>query len=104
MTAELFDALTEMLAVIFEKNLRYARADAPIREQYLAGVSRVLKVTEALEPTYENRAARALEITYLDRDGVERIHYLWEITLWELLRGKDVRVPDHKLTWTLEAS
>lgn len=103
LTAELFDALTGRLTEIFESDAEYAaKTGYGDQEKLAAGVSRVVKIVEALQPTYEDPAARSLEITYLDRDEKERVHYLWEITLEELLRGSGARVPDYELTWTME--
>jgi len=99
-TTELLEAITERLAEIFASDHKSTSTDAPIYEQYAAGVSHVLKVTETLKPTYENPAARCLEFAYLDAAGGERMFCLWEITLDELLRDKAVRVPAHELSWS----
>lgn len=100
MTAELLDAVTEMLAEIFARNLDYTTYP-PEREWYEAGVSRLLRVTEVLAPLYDDPTARAVEFVYLDRAGVERQHRLSGVSLEELMRDSGVRVPEHQLTWTV---
>lgn len=103
-TVELFDALTERLADILAANLEYTdKTGYGDREQSAAGVARVVRITETLEPTYEDPVARSLEIGYIDQAGQERTHYLWEVSVAELLHGTGVHVPGHKLTWTLTA-
>ncbi|MGW4125074.1 hypothetical protein [Nocardia sp. NPDC004711] len=104
MTTEFFDALTAVLAADLRSGLEYAiKSGSGDWERFAAGVGRIISVTESLEPEYEKPAARAVEIAYLDRAGGERFHYLCDITVEELMRGTGVRVPDHKLAWTLAA-
>ncbi|MEU7765313.1 hypothetical protein AB0B25_09370 [Nocardia sp. NPDC049190] len=96
-----FDAVANRLAALFAHDLAYLAKSALIREKYDAGVKDVVAVTEAWEPTEQNTTGIDLDLVYHDLDGRIRSHVLVGIDLAEFLRDAGVRVPRHRLTWTV---